>query len=417
MDNYTGRFGDALRRLTGVAPRVSGAAVAPQQMGGADAAAAGSGFSVQAPQATDAPGMGTPQPLSAMGGVAPAQAEAVAQAPTELGGFGGDAPQQPSTGISEAGAAGDPGEGGMSWSKLVKMMTPKAKKQIADKIEAHTPDLKTAYEKAATQNGDTPKPKASREHMALYLGEIALRYAANRGSSENSGEALAKATLQTDSRRQGIRDTEADRARQDAETRRLEGRADDKDAKVYNRTRSDAAADHTRDRAEKDKDDLRDHEQALELERLRAARDRLARKGTNSRLVVDKAGDYQLIDDEGQVITPTQEVEETTPAKGSRGAGTTPAKTTTKKVPIKAQPKVSAADTLDPDTVVRNTAAAVKEIKADRKTMQALRKQFGGDVTALEEAVTKMARERVEGDVQSLGGGTGGKTTKFSDLP
>jgi len=172
------------------------------------------------------------------------------------------------------------------------------------------------------------------------------------------------------------------------------------------------------DRGETIEDDKRDHEQALELERLRAMRERLQAKGKNTRVVVDDENNYQLLDlDTQEVITPTKEVTEDIPAKGSRGQGTTGGGTRTVRKPVKALPKPGAGG-LDQDTVLRQTAAAVKEIKADTKTMRELRRKYGNDVEAVEKAVTEMARARVGGDVESLGGG--GSSTpgeiNFNDL-
>lgn len=412
MDNYTGRFGDALRRLTSLQAKQG--VFAPQQMGGADVAAQ-SGFGASAPPMaapTEAPSMegfgAAPQPIETQ--------EAPAQMSADMGGgFGGGSAQVP--GMDEAGAMGAPAQG-TSWSALVKKLTPAAKKQIADKIEEKAGgNLKGAYEKAATQNGDKPKKNASRSHMALYLGEVALRFAANRGTSESNGEALAKGTLQTDTRYAGMREAEAERARQTAETQRLETRADTKDAEVYTRGRNDADSDYSRNRADKVTDDAREHEQALELERLRATREKLQAKGKNTRVVVDDEGNYQLLDlDTQEVITPTKEVEEDIPAKGSRGQGTAGGGTRKVRKPVKALAKTNASG-LDQDTVLRQTAAAVKEIKADGKTMRELRRKYKNDVEAIEQAVTEMARERVSGDVESLrGGGSVPGETNFSDL-
>lgn len=388
-NGYVGRFGDTLRKLTAL--DAGQGAFSPQKVGGADTAGA---FSVAAPQAGAAPQM--------------AQAPMGAPPPDAAGsGFGG-APAAPATdgfgqgaAIDESGAMGGatPGDSPTSWNDLMDQMPDDQKHAMADHIESKVGDLAETYRATALQHGVQPKKHASRMHMAMFLGEIALRAAANRGTSQSDAEALAKGVLQTQDRRTAV--SEADRAKQekDAETRRVEGRQDTIRQEGYDQ----GDRTHARDRGEVLADDKRNHEQALELERMRLAAQKAERAGQNVRIVVDADGNYQLIDlDTKQAIPVEQDVTEVTPpTKGSRGQGNNG---TTKKVkkPVKALPKSKVSE-LDPDTVLNKIAATVKELRGDTKLRRSL-KAKGMDESQINQEIERMAREQVQGDVESLSG-------------
>jgi hypothetical protein len=318
---------------------------------------------------------------------------------------------QPSPVIDESGAMGGSEQPPTTWQDLSKQMPKSEQNAMADAIEAKVGDLPATYQRAAAQAGITPKKRASRAHMAMFITEIALRTAANRGTSDSDGEALAKGVLQTQERRGAMQIAEQERQRAEAEKRRLEQREDAKDEKVYTRGRTDKESDYKRDRADKTADDERNHKQALELAREQARL--LKEKGQRTSIQVGDDGQLKLVDLEtGGAITVTEEVEETT-TRGSRGSGTT---TTTKKVkkPVKASPKYNAGG-LDQDTLVNRVSDAEKALRGDKKLMRELRSKYGNDSVKVEEALRNMAREKVEGDVQSLGAGSSG-TIDFNEL-
>jgi hypothetical protein len=410
-EGYVGRFGDTLRKLSALDAQRG--ALAPQQVGGADTAGAFGvapagpmqGGQIQGPLPPEAPQPG-----------AFAMAEEAAPAPAQ-GGFGSQpaatmpAFDQPSPVIDESGAMGGSEQPPTTWQDLSKQMPKSEQNAMADAIEAKVGDLPATYQRAAAQAGITPKKRASRAHMAMFITEIALRTAANRGTSDSDGEALAKGVLQTQERRGAMQIAEQERQRAEAEKRRLEQREDAKDEKVYTRGRTDKESDYKRDRADKTADDERNHKQALELAREQARL--LKEKGQRTSIQVGDDGQLKLVDLEtGGAITVTEEVEETT-TRGSRGSGTT---TTTKKVkkPVKASPKYNAGG-LDQDTLVNRVSDAEKALRGDKKLMRELRSKYGNDSVKVEEALRNMAREKVEGDVQSLGAGSSG-TIDFNEL-
>lgn len=390
-DGYVGRFGDALRRLTALDAQ-RGAFAGPQDVGGADTA---STFAAAPPAAMEAPALAA--------GAGPQVPEAPA------GALSGGSAVVPGMGaMDESGAAGGAtqnGETPTTWEDLHKAMPTKHKNAIADRIESIVGNIKTAYRKATAANGDTPKPHASRAHMAMYLSEIALRAAANRGTSESNGQALAKGVLETNERRDALRQQEEERRRKEAEKKADREEAYRREAEV-----------HTRNRGEEQADTNAKYKHDIELENMRLKAEELRQKGQDTYIAVDNDGNYTLIDKKtGNAVPVTQEVTETT-TQGSRGMGT---KTTTtkKRVPVKALPKPGS-DGLDQDQVLAKIEATAKELRANNKLVRDLRTKFGGDMNKVEDEIKRMAREQVAQDVQSLPGrGTAsGKVVKFGDL-
>jgi hypothetical protein len=386
---YVGRFGDTLRKLTAL--NAAQGAFAPQQVGGADTAQAFSSAPPGVLEGAGAPQAPMPAQLDPTSGFSPAPAPAAP--PADAG-----------TPMDESGA-GAIAQAPTSWKDFAKALPKHAKETIADHIEKTVGNLKQAYQHATQQEGVPTRPHASRGHMAMFLAEVALRAAANRGTSGSNGEALAKGVLQTQERRTAL-DTEAeDRQRKAAETARLETRADTTES-----TR------HARDRGEKLADDQRNHEQALELERMRLAAEKSRAKGQNVKIVVDDQGNYQLIDlDTKQAVPVEEDVTTTTPVQGSRGKGTTGGKSVTTKKPVKALPKTNASG-LDQDTVLNKIAATTKELRADRKLVRSLKEKFGGDLDKVDAEIKRRARTQVEGDVESLGGTGASREIDFNDL-
>lgn len=390
--NYVGRFGDTLRRLTALQAQ-QGAFSGPQQIGGADTAGA---FSVARPGAMEAPA--APQP--------PAPTPEPAAPESGFGaGAAADTPQ-PADDSAPQGGMDQPAP--ITWKDVSSAMPAEHKKQIADQIESHVGDLKATYQQVARQNGITPKPRASRMHMAMYLAEIALRAAANRGTSQSDGEALAKGVLQTQDHREAMRLTEEARQRAEAEQRRKEDREDAIRQEGYDR--GDTM--HARDRQEKLDDDKRNHEQALELERMRLAAEKARARGERVKIVVADDGSYKLIDldNPGRAVPVEEEVTETTPEKGSRGQGTTGGKPVTTKRPVKARPPTNASG-LDQDRVQTLISDRIKTLQKEDRTF---RKKSP-------EEQSRIATELVMREVESARGAngdtaSGGKVIDFNDL-
>lgn len=383
---YVGRFGDALRRLTALQAQ-QGAFAGPQVVGGADTAGT---FAAAPPGAMEAP--------APTGGAGPQMPEAPA------GGLSGGSAQPP-----EMGSEGAPEDTGSqtptTWEDLHKAMPAEHKNLVADKIESIVGNIKAAYRKATKANGDTPKPHASRAHMAMYLSEIALRAAANRGTSESDAQALAKGVLETNERRDALRQQEQERQRKEAEKKADREEAYRREGEV-----------HTRNRAEDQADTMAKYKHDIELENMRLKAQELRDKGQDTYITVDENGNYTLIDKKtGNAIPVTQEVTETT-TTGSRGQGKRTT-STTKRVPVKALPKTDASG-LDDDQVLAKIEAMAKELRANNKLVRELRTKFGGDMNKVEDEIKRMAREQVAQDVQSIPGRTsaGGKVVKFGDL-
>lgn len=306
-----------------------------------------------------------------------------------------------------------------SFGDLVDQATDEDKDALADEIEQRQggpKGLKSAFKRITDVLGaKTPELKHERREMALYVAEVALRAMSKRSDPRYAGNpegVFADAVLET----QAGRDAKSEKTRlenkADAETRRKEKREDDKDERVYTRSRTDKETDHARDRKEKLEDDERNHKQALELARLQAKL--LREKGQRTSIQVGDDGTLKLIDLEtGEAVTVTEE-SEVTETKGSRGQGTS---TTTKKVrkPVKASPKYNSGG-LDDDTRVNRITDAEKALRADKKLMRELDRKFANDRVKIEAELRRMAREKVEGDVQSLSSPAGGKVIEFNDL-
>jgi hypothetical protein len=352
------------------------------------------------------------------------------QLPPALGGMGGGPLDQiqgiagpvsmPGQGPFGSGAKGPIEQGGdkpTSFADIAFGADDEQKEEMAAQIEkqAGPGGLKGAFKRITDVLGaKTPELKLERKEMALYVAEVALRAMSKRSDpryADNPDGVFADAVLET----QAERDAKSEKARlenkADAETRRKETREDAKDEKVYTRGRADKEADHTRDRKEKIEDDERNHKQALELARMQAKL--LRERGQRTSIQVGDDGELKLIDLEtGEAVTVT-ETEEVTETRGSRGKGTS---TTTKKVkkPVKASPKYNAGG-LDDDTRVNRISDAEKAMRADKKLMRELRSKMGNDTVKIEAELRRMAREKVEGDVQSLGAGSSG-TIDFNEL-
>lgn len=349
---------------------------------------------------------------SAFGGQAGSTINGIAgpvQVPGGPGAFGAGAPPSP---IQQG------GDKPTSFGDLVAEASDEDKDALAAEIEQRQggpKGLKSAFKRITDVLGaKTPELKHERREMALYVAEVALRAMSKRSDPRYAGNpdgVFADAVLET----QADRDAKSEKTRletkADAETRRKENREDAKDEKVYTRGRTDKETDHTRDRKEKIEDDERNHKQALELARIQAKL--LRERGQRTSIQVGDDGELKLIDLEtGEAVTVT-ETEEVTETRGSRGAGTT---TTTKKVkkPVKASPKYNAGG-LDDDTRVNRISDAEKAMRADKKLMRELRSKMSNDTVKIEAELRRMAREKVEGDVQSLGAGSSG-TIDFNEL-
>lgn len=306
-----------------------------------------------------------------------------------------------------------------SFGDLAGAATPEEQDALADEIERRQggkKGLKSAFKRITDVLGaKTPELKHERRDMALYVAEVALRAMSKRSDPRYAGNpdgVFADAVLET----QASRDASSEKARlegrADAETKRKETREDAKDEKTYTRGRTDKEADHTRDRKEKIEDDDRNHKQALELARIQAKL--LRERGQRTSIQVGDDGVLKLIDLEtGEAVTVTEE-DIITETKGSRGKGTT---TTTKKTrkPVKASPKYNSGG-LDDDTRVNRISDAEKALRGDKKLMRELSSKFANDRVKIEGELRRMAREKVEGDVQSLNGGGSGGTIDFNDL-
>jgi hypothetical protein len=415
-NDYVGRYGNTLRRLTALERQ--GGVLAPQQVGGADA-----------------PGFGPAQITAPVSGFAPAApvptleappAQPAAQAPAQpASGFGLTQPSpmsdDPAAGGISGGLGSTPGiagpieQGGDKPTSLQDVFggaTEEEQDQLADQIEKRG-KMDGFIAKVRKVLGTEEVPKMSRRETAMYLAEIALRAMSKRGQeqyAQNPSGVFADAVLETNAVRAQRDETRRLEGRQDSETKRKEAREDAKEQ----RERGYKTEDHARDRTEKVEDDERNHRQALELARLQAKL--LREKGQRTSIQVDADGTLKLIDLEtGEAVTVTEEVEEATPTQGSRGKGTTGGKTSKVRKPVKAAKKFNASG-LDQDTLVNRVSDAEKALRGDTKLMRELDLKFNRDRVKIEAELRRMAREKVQGDVQSLGASPSGGTTDFNDL-
>jgi hypothetical protein len=325
--------------------------------------------------------------------------------------------------IDEAGAMGAPPAGVMSeqkpttWKDLAAEMPKAEQNNLVKQIEqAHGP-IKAVYAATTTREGEEPKAKNKRE-MALYLAEVALRTISNMGTGRYTGAmgsaaAFSDAMLDTETRRGRVSQMQQEKADKASETKRLEDRSDAETRRKEGREDTEA----TRKRKEKLEDDARDHKQAIELARIQAKL--LREKGQRTSIQTAEDGTLKLVDLEtGEAVEVTEEVEETTPVKGSRGRGTTGGKTSKVRKPVKVAPKSNASG-IDQDTILTKITQVENELRKDNKLMRELRSKFKSDSTQVEGELRRMAREKVQGDVSSLSGGpgpSGGKVTDFRDM-
>jgi hypothetical protein len=314
--------------------------------------------------------------------------------------------------ISEAGAMGQ--EKPTSWKDLAAEMPKSQQNALVKQIEETQGPIKSVYAATVTRQGEEPKAKNKRE-MALYIAEVALRTISNMGTGRYSGPmgsaaAFTDAMLDTETRRGRVSQYQQEKAEKAAETRRLEDRADAETRRKENR---EDAKDKTK-REQDLEDDDRNHKQAIELVRIQT---RLLREnGKRTWLQVQEDGTLALIDEDGNAVDVAKEVEETTPVRGSRGQGTTGGQTRKVRKPVKVRPK-SDSSGLDKDTVLSKITQVENELRKDKKLMRELRTKFEQDGAKVEAELRRMAREKVHGDVQSLGSGASDSgVINFNDL-
>lgn len=323
-NQYTGRFGDTLRRLTAL--DAAQGKLAPQAVGGADTAGAFGAGSAVPPDMT--------QPA-----------------------FGG------------TGSQGAMAQKPISYRDVMDQMPEEQKEALADQIEQHAGgNLEEAYRKAAEENGDTPKKRPSRAHMVDYLTELAMRTLAYEDNYSTSQGAFARAYLDVNAQRRAAAETRRLEARKDAETRRLEEREDSQTLRkekredtVHARTRAEGEEDYARNRKDKLSDEELKFQRDKELKVLEAKMRREEKLADNQKLVYGEGDRILIVDNQGNATPVTEEVEET---RGSRGQGTS-----TRKVrkPVKARPP-SAGSGLDQDTVQRMISDRIKQLAStDRK--------------------------------------------------
>lgn len=418
-----GRYGDTLRKLTALQAQAGG--FSPQQVGGADTGGFGPSLQLD-PQARPAAPAFDPEPQQQQ--AAPAPSAAPAAAPSGFGGAPPDAGGMPAgnepwrtpgiNGDAEGplsnvpGIAGPIKQGGdkpTSFGDLASNATDDEKEELAAQVEKQSGagGLKAAFGRIKEVLGaKTPETKMKRHDMALYVAEVALRAMSKRSDpayAQNPDGVFADAVLETQAGRDATAEKTRVEGRADTETKRKETREDT----THTRDRTEKEGDHVRDRKEKIEDDERNHKQALELAKYQAKL--LKEKGQRTSIQTADDGTLTLIDlDSGNAIDVTKEVTETS---GSRGNGTTTKK---KRVPVKAAPKFNAGG-LDQDTLVNRVSDAEKALRGNRKLMRELGSKYENDTVKIEAELRKMAREKVEGDVESLGAGASG-VTDFNDL-
>lgn len=408
-----GRYGDTLRKLTALQAQAGGFGT-PQPIGGADTGGFGPSIQLDPNAARPAPAFDQPEPQEQ---AAPAQQQAPAMAmpapaqPSATPGFGAP-PEQPEVLGQTPGIAGPIQQGGnkpTSFGDLASNATDDEKEELATQVEKQSGagGLKAAFGRIKDVLGaKTPETKMKRHDMALYVAEVALRAMSKRSDpayAQNPDGVFADAVLETQAGRDATAEKTRLEGRADTETKRRETREDT----THTRDRTEKEGDHVRDRKEKIEDDARDHKQALELAKLQAKL--LKEKGQRTSIQTADDGTLTLIDlDTGNAIDVTKEVTETA---GSRGNGTTTKK---KRVPVKAAPKFNAGG-LDQDTLVNRVSDAEKALRGNRKLMRELGSKYENDTVKIEAELRKMAREKVEGDVESLGAGASG-VTDFNDL-
>lgn len=414
---YVGRYGDTLRRLTALDRQNTMGA--PQQVGGGDVGGFGGQLAVQPAQPSEMSGFSQQAPdleaVVAREQAAPQVAPQAGQA-APAGGFGGAA-QTPEVLQDTPGIAGPIKTGGdkpTSWGDLIAGASEEEQDQLADEVEKQGKGkMDGMLQRVRKVLGTEDVPKMSRRETAAYLAEIALRAMAKRNDpayAQNPGGVFADAVLEASAGRQAAEEKRRLEARSDSETRRKEGREDS----IHARTRKEQAEDYARERADKVSDDERNHKQALELARVQAQL--LREKNKRTSIQVQEDGTLALVDEDGNAVDVTKEVEETVPTRGSRGQGTTGGGTRKVRRPVKVKPK-SDSTGLDQDTILNKIAAATKALREDGRLNRELRAKFGNDPAKVDAEIQRMAREQVQGDVQSLDQpASGGKVIDFNDL-
>lgn len=416
MDNansYVGRYGNALRKLTALDAQSGAFAAAPQQIGGADTGGFGPSLQVD-PKAAPQPGGFSPEPVAQPEAPAPAAGPASAFGGSNASGVLAQTPGIAGPVLSKEGSVSPIAMGGdkpTSWGDLAKDATEDEQEELATQVEkAGGGKMDGFIAKVRKVLGTEDVPKMNRRETAQYIAEIALRAMSKRSAPEyaqNPDGVFADAVLETNSLRKQEAEKRHSESRAGAEIKRRETRED----AAAERKRKEALEDDARKRKEALDDDARNHQQALELAKLQAKL--LREKGQRTSIQTGDDGTLKLIDlESGEAVTVTEEVEETN-TRGSRGKGTT---TTTTKVrkPVKAAPKYNAGG-LDQDTLVNRVSDAEKALRGDKKLMRELGSKFKNDRVKIEDELRRMAREKVEGDVQSLNTSSSG-VTDFNDL-
>lgn len=363
-NDYVGRYGDALRRLTTL------------NRGGLS----------QSP----APA----QPAGAFGGVPPQ----------------GPAPQ---TGAFSAGPAPgitapktDPDAPPLTASQLWKDMPDQFKGQIEKQIADSGMNVDQTYA-AKVEEGEIEPPKKAPtlQEKLGYLAEVALRTMSNLSRPGTQGFSdFADAKLATDARRGAIETAETDRVRKQAETRRLEGR---QDASEQHRMASDMTErELTREAVAAE--GAANRRNALDIagmqERSRSA-DRTAASKTPGPVIVDQeTGDAYQRNADGTITPLQKDVKEQ--VRGHRGAK--PWERTVKK-PLKG-PLQQGFNGLDADTLKRAVTAAAGDINDDGTQMREIRALLKeGKIKSVDQEILRRAELRA--GVPS----TGKKPSNFFD--
>lgn len=383
MTGYVSKYGEALRRLTALemAPAMSG----------------------QGPALPAGPMPGGPAPGGAFDVAPSIQAQPNAADMASQGAFDAMEMSAPAGATAQAGQFQDGLTAKDLWDQLPDDEKTKLEEQVADSGI----DVDAAYEKAAAEDPEAKK-RASRREKLGFLAEVALRTISNYGGrpGTRSEADYADARLATMERRGAIERMDAEQAAAAAEKRRLEGRADSKDATK----RQQELEDEKRRRGEKVSDDELAHKRALELKRAEAALRKAEEKGKNAAIVQDDSGAYYILDkDSGDAIGVT--TKKTVTTRGKRGVKFTEVET----VPLVGAKKPAGAAGIDQDTLIRAISDRAKTMAGDTKVMREIRATVGpgGNV---EEELYRRARESVMKDYTSVSGGGGSETDPFGIL-
>lgn len=354
-NDYVGRYGAALRRLTALEGK------GPQQFGSPQGA-----FGAATPQAT--------------GAFPPLEQSA------------------------EQDQAGPP----VSAAQLWKDMPPEYKTQAIKQIEDSGTSLDELYAKHA-EAGEVPpiKKEMTKEEKLGYLGEIALRTISNLSRPGTQGISdFADAKLAVDARRGGIEQAELQRARAEQETRRLEARADKKD------TTSAAARDEEqrRDRAAKlaESESQRDaiasegalsRKNALDIAAMQEKSRSAEKQGP---VLTDEEGNMFHLNADGTAAPITAEAERDAPGPYARGK----APKEKYRKPLKGVPK-QRNNEVDQDTILRGIGERVKILKNDSATMRELKRDLAaGRITSIDDELDRRAQEQVMRELAAVTGKT-----------